>query len=69
MTLRGTVMEGVEAGCLVLTSGGVVYELHGGPARGLRSGQQVEVEGRVEKDMLSFCQQGTFFTVTAVRPG
>ena len=69
MTLRGTVTEGVEAGCLLLTSGGVVYQLQGSAARDLKAGQRVEVVGRVEEGMLSICQQGTIFTVTAVRPG
>jgi hypothetical protein len=68
-TLRGVVSEGVEAGCVILTSGGVVYELRGAPVRRLKSGQRVEVEGRVETEMLSVCQQGTIFTVTAVRSG
>jgi len=68
-TLRGVVGEGVEAGCTVLTSGGVVYDLHGAPVRSLKAGQRVEVDGRVEKEMLSTCQQGIFFTVTAARPG
>jgi hypothetical protein len=69
MTVRGTVSEGVEAGCLLLSSGGVVYQLQGAAARDLKAGQQVEVEGKVEQGMLSTCQQGTIFTVTAVRPG
>ena len=69
LTLQGTVTDGVEPGCLLLTSGGVVYQLQGVAAQSLRAGQRVEVDGRVEKDMLSTCQQGTIFTVTAVRPG
>lgn len=69
VTLRGTVTEGVEAGCLVLTSGGVVYTLTGPSVRELRPGQEVEVDGRVDEGMLSTCQQGKIFTVTAVRPG
>jgi hypothetical protein len=69
MTLRGTVTEGVEAGCLLLKSGAVSYLLQGPAARELKPGDRVEVDGRVAEGMLSICQQGTIFTVTAVRPG
>jgi hypothetical protein len=65
-TLRGTVMPGVEPGCLTLAAGGQVYLLlGGGPA--VRAGARVEVRGRVEKDMLTTCQQGVPFRVSQVR--
>jgi len=66
-TLTGQVEAGVEAGCLVLTSGGKTYNLLGGGARGLRPGQQVEVEGAPDDTMLTTCQQGIPFLVTAFR--
>src|SRR5450631_243923 len=45
--VRGTVSDGVEPGCMLLTSKGVVYQLiwrHGTPV----TGQQIEVEGTLQ---------------------
>jgi hypothetical protein len=64
--LRGTVMPGVEPGCLTLAASGQVYQLLGGGAT-VRAGAQVEVRGRVEKDMLTTCQQGVPFRVSQAR--
>lgn len=63
--VRGTVSDGVEAGCRLLTSKGVVYLLiwRGGT---LVTGQEVEVEGTVQPDLITTCQQGTPLVVERV---
>jgi len=65
--LSGQVQAGVEAGCLVLTSGGQTYNLLGAGAQGLRPGLQVEVDGAPDDTMLTTCQQGIPFLVTSFR--
>lgn len=63
--VRGTVSDGVEAGCRLLTGNGVVYLLiwrHGT----LVSGQEIEVEGTVQPDLLTICQQGTPLVVERI---
>lgn len=57
-TLRGTVTEGVEQGCLLLASPDGDYLLVGGDRSVLRPGSQVVVTGVVEPDLLTTCQQG-----------
>jgi hypothetical protein len=64
-TLSGTLTEGVEAGCTLLTAGGKVYQLVGADVRRLRPGP-VTVRGYVAEGLLSYCQQGTPFRVVAV---
>jgi hypothetical protein len=63
VTLTGTVTAGVESGCHLLTSGGTTYVLVGGP---VTDGQRVRIEGTVEKDLMTTCQQGTPFRITRV---
>ncbi|MEV0156203.1 hypothetical protein AB0H57_21085 [Micromonospora sp. NPDC050686] len=60
-TLTGTVAAGVEPNCLLLDG----YLLVGGPRDVLRPGAKVTVEGRVQPDMMTTCQQGTPFVVEA----
>ncbi|MFD6680946.1 hypothetical protein [Micromonospora parva] len=60
-TLSGTVQGGVEPGCVLLDG----YLLLGGPRDVLTPGTRVEVTGRVEPGMMTTCQQGTPFVVTA----
>lgn len=68
-TLRGTVEEGVEAGCLVLNTDGGAYLLLGGEQQAaLKPGAKVEVTGRIAADVASFCQQGAPFVVQSVKP-
>jgi hypothetical protein len=62
-TLSGTVEAGVEANCLLLRG----YLLLGGDRTALRAGATVTVTGRVRRDMLTTCQQGTPFTVETVQ--
>ena len=71
-TITGTVTAGVEPNCLVLTAGDASYQLvFDDPA--MRSdapaGKKVTLVGRAEPGMMSTCQQGVPFIVTAVRAG
>ena len=54
-TLTGTVAPGVEPNCLLLDN----YLLVGGPREVLKAGAKVTVTGRVQRDLLTTCQQGT----------
>jgi hypothetical protein len=65
MTLTGTVGEGVEAGCTILTSGDQVYELQGSGVGSLRG--TVTVTGHVLHNVMTICQQGTPFRVVEVK--
>jgi hypothetical protein len=65
LTVTGTVTEGVEAGCRVLDG----YLLIGGPSDLLQPGARITVIGRIDPDVLSYCQQGTPLLVESVRPG
>ncbi|MGI5525505.1 hypothetical protein ACQEUX_31815 [Micromonospora sp. CA-259024] len=60
-TLTGTVQGGVEPNCVLLDG----YLLVGGPRDVLTPGARVEVTGRAEPGMMTTCQQGTPFVVTA----
>jgi|GEM_PF-2560654 len=56
--VKGTVSDGVESGCTLLTSEGVVYQLlwqEGTPF----TGTELEVEGTIQPDLMTTCQQGT----------
>ncbi len=71
-TITGTVTAGVEPNCLVLTAGDASYQLvFDDPA--MRSdapvGKKVTLVGRSEPGMMSTCQQGVPFIVSAVRGG
>ena len=65
LTLSGTVIAGVEKGCLVLTTDGQAYVLLGEVA-GVLPGSQVIVRGHEATDLETTCQQGPPFQVTAV---
>jgi len=63
--VKGTVSDGVEPGCRLLTSNGVVYLLiwrHGN----LVPGREIEVQGTVQPDLMTTCQQGTPLVVERV---
>ncbi|MCA2217879.1 hypothetical protein [Jidongwangia harbinensis] len=70
-THTGTVVAGVEENCLLLESDGGPYLLIL-EDESLRSaatvGSRVTVTGRAEPGMMTTCQQGTPFTVTAISP-
>ncbi|SIR38209.1 hypothetical protein [Micromonospora avicenniae] len=61
--LTGTIVAGVEANCLLLDG----YLLIGGPRDVLAVGARVTVTGRVQRGMMTTCQQGTPFVVEAAR--
>jgi hypothetical protein len=65
VTVTGTVSDGVEAGCLVLTTDDGTYTLIG-QTRGLTAGSQVTLRGVPAPDVLTTCQQGTAFRVLEV---
>lgn len=67
ITIIGTPTEGVETGCVVMQSGDTLYLLLGGDKTLLMSGRPVAVTGRPNPGLMTTCQQGTPFQVTAVR--
>jgi hypothetical protein len=64
VTVTGTVGDGVEASCLLLDG----YLLVGGDRSKLRTGARVKVTGRVERGLLSTCQQGVPLVVASIEP-
>ncbi|HYN18622.1 MAG TPA: hypothetical protein VEY96_11115 [Actinomycetes bacterium] len=68
VTVTGTVTEGVEPNCLLLEAQGGPYLLVGGDRAELRPGARVAVTGRVDRDLLSTCQQGLPLVVAAIGP-
>jgi hypothetical protein len=67
-TLKGTVAEGVEAGCVVLNAdNGAVYLLLGGDPQVIVAGARVEVQAVIQTDLVTTCQQGTPATVQSAR--
>jgi hypothetical protein len=63
--MKGTVSDGVEPGCTLLTSKGVVYLLMWRSGT-LVTGQEIEVEGTLQPDLVTTCQQGTPLLVERV---
>ena len=66
VTVTGTVMEGVEPNCLLLDADGRQYLLVGGDRSELQAGARVAVTGRVDRDLLSTCQQGEPLVVASI---
>jgi Protein of unknown function (DUF5818) len=67
VTLTGTVRAGVEPNCLLLDAEtGGRYLLLGGERAELRPGRRVAVTGRVDRDLLSTCQQGVPLVVASI---
>ncbi len=65
-TLTGTITAGVEPNCLLLEDRLLIFsdpELRSAA----KAGATVTVTGRVEPGMMTTCQQGTPFVVTALR--
>lgn len=62
--LSGVPTEGVESGCVVMTSGGETYQLNGLHPSHL--GAKVVVEGMAKPDQMGTCMQGIPFEVTKV---
>lgn len=70
--VRGTVTEGVEAGCLILTPESAGTDgpwVLIGNTTGLEAGQTVTLRGTPAPDVMTTCQQGTPFRVDSVRAG
>jgi hypothetical protein len=68
-SISGEVVEGVEAGCLLLQTSGTLYLLVGGDRAALQVGKRVTVVGTPQPGLMSTCQQGTPFQVVSVRSG
>jgi hypothetical protein len=67
VTLVGTVMAGVEPSCLLLDAeNGGRYLLIGGRRAELRPGRRVAVTGRVDRNLVSTCQQGEPLVVASI---
>ena len=67
VTVVGTVAEGVEPGCLLLEAErGGSFLLVGGERAELRPGRRVAVTGRVDRSLLSTCQQGEPLVVASI---
>ena len=67
VTVVGTVAPGVEPGCLLLEAeGGGSFLLVGGERAELRPGRRVAVTGRVDRGLLSTCQQGEPLVVASI---
>jgi hypothetical protein len=67
VTVSGTVTEGVEPGCLLLEAeGGGQFLLVGGERAELRPGRRLAVTGRVDRGLLSTCQQGEPLVVASI---
>ncbi len=64
--ISGTVAAGVEAGCLLLDSGGDQDWLLLGDTTGLEPGRRATVEGRPDPETVTTCQQGRPFRVSRV---
>lgn len=65
-TVSGTVVAGVEAGCRLLATENGSYLLLGVPAAELRVGDGATVTGRVDRSIVSTCQQGIPLVVERV---
>ncbi|MFF5234213.1 hypothetical protein [Dactylosporangium sp. NPDC000521] len=69
ITVSGQVVDGVEAGCVLLKTPDKTYLLLGGDRAALQAGKQVTVTGRPTSDLMTTCQQGTPFQVSSVQGG
>jgi Protein of unknown function (DUF5818) len=69
VTVTGTVRAGVEPGCLLLEDqAGGRFLLVGGERARLTPGRRVAVSGRVDRGLLSTCQQGEPLVVASIAP-
>jgi Protein of unknown function (DUF5818) len=67
VTVTGTVQAGVEPGCLLLEDqAGGRFLLVGGDRDKLAPGRRVAVTGRVDRGLLSTCQQGEPLVVASI---
>jgi hypothetical protein len=69
LTVTGTLRDGVEPGCILLDADpGGRYLLVGGERGELLAGTRVKVTGRVDRNLLSTCQQGEPLVVASIEP-
>lgn len=71
-TLTGTVVAGVEPGCLLLQGAGFSHLLVFGPGvqrSAAVEGARLTVVGEVKPDLMTTCQQGAPIVVSEIRPG
>jgi hypothetical protein len=69
VTVTGTVRAGVEPGCLLLEDqAGGRFLLVGGERAQLTPGRRVAVTGRIDRGLLSTCQQGEPLVVASIAP-
>jgi len=68
VTVIGTLEDGVEAGCFVLTDeeSGEVYSVTHDDMSEIGPGTRVKVTGHVDPNMMSYCQQGQALVVERV---
>ncbi|GAA1822739.1 hypothetical protein GCM10009682_48860 [Luedemannella flava] len=67
-TLRGTLVEGVEGGCLILNAdNGKGYQLIGLDEHLEQAGMRLEVKGYKAVGVQSLCMQGILFKVVSAR--
>lgn len=67
-TIRGTVSEGVELGCMLLTAeDGKIYLLLGGDRALIGKSGRLEVVGKAQPGLATTCQQGIPFKVSQVK--
>jgi hypothetical protein len=66
-TLTGTITAGVEPGCLLLDDHLLLIQDEK-LKTAAQAGASVTVTGRADQGLMTTCQQGTPFVVTAIRP-
>ena len=68
--LRGTAIEGIESGCIVLVddTGAVLANLTGYDLDAYPLGTRIEVTGNFTPDLITYCQQGPPFRVSSMIP-
>lgn len=68
ITVTGTVLAGVEHGCLLLRTDTVQYLLLDGDPAVVKEGATLTVTGVVRKDVMSYCMQGVPLEVERAVP-
>jgi hypothetical protein len=68
VTVTGTVMEGVEAKCLILRTDSASYQLVGGDPQVVHADARITVTGIIRTDLMSYCMQGIPLQVTSASP-
>jgi hypothetical protein len=65
LTIVGTVEDGVEPSCLILTDEktGRRYNAMGGDRAIVKVGARIKVVGVIRTDVMSYCQQGQILQV------